>query len=322
MDAGAGTQPNAWQVADVSISGGVLAFTKTLTAEQKTAATNNGWHYTIVSRLVAGSPNNTPAQYMVHGNGTRRFFVAWDANASGQLVAIFNGTNYVPALTAVGQATNAYHTHELTYDPATLKATYRFDGVTILTWGGVAPDANQNGVVQWGSGNSAGRGTMNYHDVRFAISGLGMISQYSAGTAGWPAVAPSPTNQGWNIILPAPLNAVTNAPVSPDAVTLPGFDLEYDQRGPGFSRNANFRIDIGAYEVQPPEASQVTITAQGVCVSLKGEPNEPLTIESNSDLSPDGWDPLVVSTTDAKGKGEVVDSAPLSKKRFYRVIRK
>jgi hypothetical protein len=215
--------PNAWQIADVSgTSGsGSLNYTDALTPDQRVAATNSGWHYTIVSRLVAGSTNNNPAQFMVYGNGVGRFYVAFDTNSAGQLVSIRGGTPGITnVLTAAGPAATAYHTHELVYDPATSQATYVFDGAVIGTWAGLK-DGSQNGTVQWGSASSGGQGTMNYHHVHFAIEGLGTVSEYSAGLEGDPAVAPSPADQGWNLVLSAVGNAVTPAPVSPDSLPLP-----------------------------------------------------------------------------------------------------
>ena len=181
IDAGTtNTPPNALQIADVSsgFGSGVLAYTRTLTPVQKTISTNNGWQYTVVSRLVDGSGGGGPAHFMIHGNGTRRFLVSWDTNAAGQLVASLGG-GVTTHLTTAAAATN-YHTHELIYNPATRQATYRFDGTNIVTWAGLN-DANQNGLVQWGSGASLGRGRMNYHHVRLAITGLGTAAEYFAG---------------------------------------------------------------------------------------------------------------------------------------------
>jgi len=213
--------PNAWQIADATITSGVLFFTNTLTAAQTVAATNNGWHFTVVSRLVAGSSNTSPAQFMIYGNGVRRFSAAWDTNASGQLIAVLGGSPATTNVLASGAAVTNYHRHELVYDPATANGTYLFDGTPIRTWSGEA-QAAQNGVALWGAINTAGQGTMNYHQVQFAIGGLGTVSEYHAGFQGSPVVAPSPTNQGWGLTWNVPTSTtVTNFPVSPDAVALP-----------------------------------------------------------------------------------------------------
>jgi hypothetical protein len=109
----AATQPNAWQIADGTNGAGSLFYTNTLTAAQKIIATNKGWRFTVVSRLVEGSGSvggKSPAQFMTYGNGTRRFAVGWDTNAAGQLTATLLGTpNTTNILTANAvQATNAY----------------------------------------------------------------------------------------------------------------------------------------------------------------------------------------------------------------------
>ncbi|MBL9168367.1 MAG: hypothetical protein JNN07_11550 [Verrucomicrobiales bacterium] len=220
---GAAGLPNAWQITDVSdVSGsGSLNFTYALTPAQRVAATNSGWHYTLVSRLVSGSANSTPAHFMVYGNGVKRFDVSWDLNTAGQLVAILGGTpNLTNILTEAGSAATDYHTHALIYDPATSQATYLFDGSPVASWLGLN-DAVQTGIVQWGSASSDGQGRMNYHRVRFSIEGLGVVSEYFAGFEGDPAVAPSPTDQNWNLIVSAAPNAVTHTPVSPDNVVAP-----------------------------------------------------------------------------------------------------
>ncbi len=215
----AASQPNAWQIADGSINSGVLFYTNTLTAQQKIDATNQGWHFTVVSRLVAGSGNANPGQFMIYGLGDRRFIVGWDTNAAGHFTArltLTNATTIFTNLTAPGEATNDYHRHELVYDPATRLASYLFDGASIYTWPGVTNDASFNGQAAWGAASNGGRGKMNYSYVQFAIGGQ-IVSEYFAGSVGNPAIAPSPTNQGWSLTWTAPSTTLTNFPVSPDA---------------------------------------------------------------------------------------------------------
>lgn len=209
--------PNAWQIADVSTASGILNYPNALTAAQRVAATNNGWHFTVVSRLVAGSGNTAPAQVMIYGNGVRRFFAVWDPNAAGQLTAALGGSPSTTNVLASGAAVTNYHRHELVYDPVTANGTYLFDGTPIRTWLGEAQSA-QNGVALWGAAASAFKRTMNYHQVQFAINGLGTVSEYDAGVAGSPTIAPDPTNQGGGLTWSAPSTTLTNFPVSPDGV--------------------------------------------------------------------------------------------------------
>ncbi len=223
LAASAASLPNAWQIADDSGSLGGLFYTNTLTAAQKIAATNQGWHFTVVSRMVQGSGGGGPAQFMSYGHGNRRFVVGWDVDAAGQLtVKLYGGTNPVVNLTGAGAAATNYHRHELVYHAGTTVATYLFDGAPILTWPGLAPDTAYNGQAFWGSAAGPGQGRMSYHHVQFAISGLGTVSAYNAGVAGRPVTAPSPTNQAWTMSWGVPTSTVlTNFPVSPDGVVVP-----------------------------------------------------------------------------------------------------
>jgi len=85
--AGAATQPNAWQIADVLASGGTLTYPTHLTDQQHFDATNSGWRFTVISRLVAGSRSNSSqnaAHYLTFGIGTARFRVGWDTNPATQ----------------------------------------------------------------------------------------------------------------------------------------------------------------------------------------------------------------------------------------------
>lgn len=95
-----------------------------------------------------------------------------------------------------------------------------------------------------------------------------------------------------------------------------------DQRGSGFRRISNHRIDIGAYEVQEPKASQPRVRPEGVTVTIQGEPNETLVIEWNSEARTDGWQSLATGGTDETGLLEVRDPNPQAPRRFYRSIRR
>ncbi len=332
IDAGPGYLPNAWQITDASGVAGSLNFSNTLSAAQKIAATNSGWHFTVISRQIQGSGGSGPAQFMTYGHGDRRFIVGWDLDASGRLTARFYGaggtfSGVATNLTGPGEGSSAYHQHELIYSPATRTATYLLDGTPVYTWTGLAPNSDYNGQALFGAGANGGRGGMNFHRVQFAITGQGTVSEYSAGYQGNPAIAPDPASQGWTRTWSVPANTdVTNAPVSPDAVALPpgvldAIGLLYDQRGFGFDRIGNGRIDIGAYEVQQPKVTQAGKVPQGFAVSFKGEPNETLNIEWNADARNVGWQPLTTGTTDASGSVQVIDSTPSAPRRFYRSVR-
>jgi hypothetical protein len=330
IDAGAGNLPNAWQIADVlsAVNSGGIAYNQTLTPVQRTAATNAGWHFTVVSRMVAGSGGDGPAHFMVYGNGVRRFAVAWDLNPSGQLTATMGAT--VTNLTAAGAAATNYHQHELIYDPVTAQGTYLFDGTPIRTWPGEVLNA-QNGLAWWGGVSSLGMGRMNYHHVQFAINSLGTVAEYLAGFQGSPASAPNPTNQGWGLVLPATPGVATNAPVSPDTLALqPGLPhvlgLDFDQRGPGYQRPIGSAVDIGAFELQatsaPLSLTGIERTPAGVLLQVLGAPNQVLSLQWNSQPGPGGWQPLATIATDALGLLEYTDTTAAGQpRRFYRAIR-
>jgi hypothetical protein len=333
IDAGAGNLPNAWQIADVTsaLNSGGIAYHQTLTPVQRTAATNAGWHFTVVSRMVAGSGGAGPAHFMVYGNGVRRFAVAWDLNPSGQLTATMDPLTapFTTNLTAAGAAATNYHRHELVYNPVTTQATYLFDGAPIRTWSGENLNA-QNGVVWWGGVSSLGRGRMNYHRAKFAINGLGTVADYLAGFQGYPASGPNPTNQSWSAALPAP-GVATNAPISPDVLPLdPGVSnvlaLDFDQRGPGYPRRIGSAVDIGAFELQATSASLsltgIARTPAGVLLQVLGSPHEMLSLEWNSQPGPGGWQPLASIATDALGLLDYTDTTAAGQPlRFYRAVR-
>ena len=332
IDAGAGSLPNAWQITDDSPVSGSLNFSNTLSAAQKFAATNSGWHFTVVSRLVEGSSGVSPAQFMTYGHGNRRFIVGWDLDGIGRLTARCYGANgnftgIATNLTAAGEGTNAYHRHELDYDPATQTATYLVDGATVFTWAGLVPNADYNGQALFGAGAGGGQGRMNYHHVRFAINGQGTATEYFAGYEGSPVLAPNPISQGWTRTWSVPTNTdVTNAPVSPDIVGLVPDLLAYDQRGPGFPRRIGSAMDIGAFEFQASNAVLSFIPSEkvsaGLRLRLKGAPHEVLTLQWNTQPGPGGWQPLFSGATDATGLLEYTDTGVAGpSQRFYRALR-
>jgi hypothetical protein len=95
-----------------------------------------------------------------------------------------------------------------------------------------------------------------------------------------------------------------------------------DQRGVGYARFVNGRVDVGAYEVQPPRFVQEDWVPQGFHMIIRGEPSETLRIEWNTILDPAGWQPLNSVPTDASGLLERTDTTAVGQtQRFYRVLR-
>jgi hypothetical protein len=100
-------------------------------------------------------------------------------------------------------------------------------------------------------------------------------------------------------------------------------DLLYDQRGPGFRRFVNGRVDVGAYELQAPLAFiQANWEAQGFQFVVRGEPNETLQIQWNAQLGTAGWNSLTSGPTDGAGLFQFTDTDTNGKsQRFYRAVR-
>ena len=70
-------QPNAWQINDNSSITGVLGYLTNLTTAQVSAAMSNGWHYSLLSRILADT-SSPAANGMAFGDGTRRFYIYFD----------------------------------------------------------------------------------------------------------------------------------------------------------------------------------------------------------------------------------------------------
>ena len=208
--------PNAWQINDNTTSSGYLQYVTNLTSAQVTAATNNGWTYTVVSRMV--TDNGGPmSQSMAFGDGTYRYYVFLDLDSAGQLTAHLLtdlGTTVI-TLTDAADATN-YHTHQVIYRPGS-DPHYYFDGVEKSLV--AQTSVGQADQVMWGANSSSGRGVMNYHYAEFSVNGLGVVASYDAGVAGNPAVAPSPTTQGWTRL--ASGASLPETPLSPDSADWP-----------------------------------------------------------------------------------------------------
>jgi microcystin-dependent protein len=188
--------PNAWQINDNSQFSGVLEYVTNLTTAQVNAAKLNGWHYSLLSRLLSDTINPA-SQSMAFGDGTHRFYIYFDLDTSGHLTAqLLSTSNVTYILNVPAPDITRYHLHEMIYDPLSGQATYRFDGNVIASWTG-AFSTSQSNQVMWGANASTGQGEMNYHRAEFSINGQGTIALYDAGFLGNPVTAPNPTNQGW-----------------------------------------------------------------------------------------------------------------------------
>src|ERR1051326_6787775 len=139
-------QPNAWQINDNNTFSSVLEYVTNLSTAQVVAAKSNGWHYSLLSRIL--SDTSSPAsQGMAFGDGTRRFYVFFDLDASGNLTAqLVSSSNVTYTMTLPAPDVLKYHLHESFYDPVANQATYRFDGNVIASWSGDVSTSQSNQV--------------------------------------------------------------------------------------------------------------------------------------------------------------------------------
>jgi len=211
---------NAWNVTDrTHLTTGSVTYTHNLTASETLAAASSGWQLSVHSRLVYDySRQDTRTMMFFYGNGLKRYLVYLDFDEAGGLIAELSTPSGLEVFPLVpgGAGADAYHDHEVRFDPDTGMATYSFDGTPIHEWSG---QASTSRGVTWGSGSTPGRGTMNYHRVQFEILGPTptVAASYDAGAAGNPVVAPDPATQDWNPGLPTdPQQLFFWRPVSPD----------------------------------------------------------------------------------------------------------
>jgi len=208
--------PNAWQITDNSNSVSSVAFYSTnLISVQNVAATNLGFRYTVNARLVDDF-GGTESLGFLYSTGTNRFSVFFDFDFSGNLLAVFptnGGPTTTVMLTTNGNATRAYHSHEVLYTPATRLATYSFDGAALYSWAGDGT-TGVVGQVAWGALTDSGQGQMNFRNVQFRVNNTNILS-YDAGSAMTNnPLAPNPTTRRWTFSGPS-TGTVTND-VSPD----------------------------------------------------------------------------------------------------------
>ncbi|MGI9457605.1 MAG: CotH kinase family protein, partial [Aeoliella sp.] len=154
---------DAWAIIDQG-GGGRLEYEFDLTNQQIADGHANGWSLTSNSRTIDGE-----FDVLVYRDGVRQYLVWKEIDSNGDMVVdLLGDTSYT--LTTDGTGADAYHDHDLTYDPGTGLATYWFDGAAISTWNGGAHSGKQ---ILWGSGSTGGQGEAHYHNVTHSIGSLG-----------------------------------------------------------------------------------------------------------------------------------------------------
>jgi hypothetical protein len=210
---------NAWNVLDASGVATGPSYRVSLMATQHTALLTNGWCYRVTTRMVHHLSSGV-CMYFSYGSATNRFLFFLHHNANGDLFAELPGASpaqYV--LTTNGAGADDYHLHELEFNPATRRATYRFDGRVITNWVGQALTGVEG--IRWGAGSTSGRGSINVHQARFEMAGSGtVLASYDAGTPANPPANLDPLAQGWGVLNPPGAANTSRGPLTPDAATL------------------------------------------------------------------------------------------------------
>jgi sialidase-1 len=124
-------------------------------------ASNVGWKMTVIMRMVSG---NYITNY--YANGEVRFLPIIELDEKGDLIATIEGGS--SHILVKGTGGEEYHTYEVEYDPKIKLATFRFDGVDIVTWAG--QNTTQNMIV-WGNGSTTKASVAYYRYVGFDILG-------------------------------------------------------------------------------------------------------------------------------------------------------
>jgi len=154
---------DAWAVIDQG-GGGKLEYEFNLTNQQIAEGKTNGWLLSSTSRTLAGAYD-----VLVYRDGSRQYLVWKEIDPNGDLVVdLIGDARYT--LTSDGTGSDAFHEHDLSYDPETGLATYWFDGTVIATWDGSGHSGRQ---LIWGAGSTGGQGEAHYHKVTHTVGGLG-----------------------------------------------------------------------------------------------------------------------------------------------------
>lgn len=170
----AGTGLNAWRITDnnSAANGGVVNFTIPIEQPSIDLARTNGWRIVTRSRLVDNFGSTGADHVVIFADAATRtrYGLIWGVDASLNLyVTPLGGSTYTLTTSGV-EATTAYHTHILAYNPETKAVSYYFDGRLIVD--------NYTGQVitvpkglTFGSASSGAKGEMNYNLVQLDVVG-------------------------------------------------------------------------------------------------------------------------------------------------------
>lgn len=213
---------NAWNLTDYSGSQGLYyQYRHPLTLPQRETASREGWTLSIRSRMM----NDTfirPSCFVditIDPELSERYLLFFGMDLERNLVVELGGLEKLTNFSG-GLGWTQYHLHEVVFDPKTGSADYFLDGEkkNSAPWK-PTPITGLNGV-RFGNGSSAGTGSMNFNQVELKTAQGTALASYHAGTAGNPATAPDPEDQGWNLSGDRVGQSISFGPVSPDGVTL------------------------------------------------------------------------------------------------------
>ena len=160
-----GSGLHAWQVTDQTVTlGQFLQYDMPLSAEQNAAAVANGWVLTVRGRFVDDFGGGI-AVYAAYADQNQNRNLLWFDLVDGELLVRPQGG--VDQITTLGGGTWEYHLHQIVFDPASATASYYYDGD--LKYSGWVAQVSSTALsgVQWGTGSSAGMGSMNFNLVQF-----------------------------------------------------------------------------------------------------------------------------------------------------------
>lgn len=166
-----GTELNSWSMVDpvVTAGSGVMDYRMKIDAASDNLARSNGWRLVVVSRIVDGDVFGTwsaPAILYSHPGVPRRYGIQFSWDGFALTASLLGGGSYpLPLLDP-----QAFHTHVISFDPATTNASYYVDGVLIANVYNGDSSTSYDGVA-FGMGSSTGVGHMNFNKVELDVVG-------------------------------------------------------------------------------------------------------------------------------------------------------
>jgi hypothetical protein len=168
-----GTGLNAWQIRDGTAATAQFAsYTMQLATNLQDNARQFGWVLTLRSRLAENLGAGSAMFSLYENYRLERYGLIFGADTNNDLLV---GTSTTAGfttniLTTGGTALDAYHLHQVVYDPATARASYYFDGNLIAWRFPVSTPNNSLAELMFGARASVAMGTMNFNLVEFSIA--------------------------------------------------------------------------------------------------------------------------------------------------------